>query len=100
MQMAYNRANRDSTDRVRNNSSIRSRKSSPGVDKTVPDINDQMRVQMAKDLSNQLTADLNLPNFEAYKDKDAIIAQLKGQNLVILANQLASEYDGDLMALD
>ena len=65
---------------------MRSRKSSPGVDKTIPDINDAMRVQMAKDLSNQLTSDLNLPNFEAYKDKDAILQQLKSQNLVILAN--------------
>ena len=41
---------------------------------------------MAKDLSNQLTSDLNLPNFEAYKDKDSILQQLKSQNLVILAN--------------
>jgi len=55
---------------------------------------------MAKDLSSQLTSDLNLPNFEAYKDTAAILNQLKSQNLVILANQLASEYDGDLMALD
>ena len=53
MQMAYNRQNKDQGDnRVRNNSSMRSRKSSPGVDKTIPDINDAMRVQMAKDLSN------------------------------------------------
>lgn len=54
MQMAYNRTNKDgSVERgARNNSSMRSRKSSPGVDKMVPDINDQMRVQMAKDLSS------------------------------------------------
>ena len=55
---------------------------------------------MAKDISSQLNSDLNLPNFEAYKDTSAILNQLKSQNLVILANQLAIDYDGDLMALD
>ena len=55
MQAAYNRqSNKDTGDNRRNNSSMRSRKSShsPGVDKSTPNINDAMRVQMAKDLSN------------------------------------------------
>ena len=59
-----------------------------------------MRVQMAKDLSNQLSSDLNLPNFQAYSDTAVILNQLKSHNLIILANQLATDYDGDLMALD
>lgn len=42
MQMAYNRSAKDISEgaRVRNNSSMRSRKSSPGVDKMVPNITD------------------------------------------------------------
>ncbi len=55
---------------------------------------------MAKDLSNQLNSDLNLPNFTAYSETGAILNQLKSQNLIILGNQLATDYDGDLMALD
>ena len=59
-----------------------------------------MRVQMARDLSNQLNSDLNLPNFTAYSETGAILNQLKSQNLIVLGNQLATDYDGDLMALD
>ena len=44
MTLAYNRANASGDNRVRNNSSLRSRKSSPTVDKMIPDISDQMRV--------------------------------------------------------
>lgn len=96
MQMAYNRA----SDKPRNNSNSRSRKSSPHIVPAVADISDEMRVQMASDLSAQLNSDLNLPNFMAYSDTAAIMSQLKGNSLVITANQLAQEYDGDLMGLD
>lgn len=61
MQMAY--ANNKGNDRPRNNSSMRSRKSSPNTAIAIPDITDEMRVTMARDISTQLNSDLRLPNF-------------------------------------
>lgn len=95
MQKAYNLANQ----RQRTDGSIRSRKSSPHTDRAVPDISDEMRVTIARDLCTQLNSDIAHPNFPAYSSA-AILNQLKGQNLIILANQLAADYDGDVGALD
>lgn len=56
--MAYNKTNDK-----RNNSSMRSRKSSPAPQTAIADINDEMRVQMARDLCKQLNNALSVANF-------------------------------------
>ena len=74
MQKAYNAANQ----RESRAGSIRSRKSSPHTDRyAVPDISDEMRITMARDLCNQLNADLTSSAFAAYTSTAAILNKLK-----------------------
>lgn len=73
MQKAYNLTNQ----RTSRDGSIRSRKSSPRADLAVPDISDDLRVKMARDLANQLNEDLNQANFSAYSNSSVILNQLK-----------------------
>ena len=66
---------------------MRSRKSSPNTDRyAIPDISDEIRVTMARDVINQLNADLASSSFQAYASSAAILNQLKSPNLVSLAN--------------
>ena len=55
---------------------------------------------MAEDLSKQLNSDIRMSNFQAYLDTSTILNKAKSQGLTRLANQLAEDYDGDIMALD
>ena len=88
MHAAYNKnGGAVGTNTAGRTSSIRSRRSgSPNDRPAIPDISDDMRVQMARDLSQQLNSDLKLPNFTAYSDAAKILNQLKSQQLIVLAN--------------
>ena len=103
MQIAYlqSQTNKDGS-KPRNNSSIRSRKSDKSIERNaVPNISDPLRERIAKDASTVLNNALNKGSpITAYHDTKSIIDHLKSANFIAFANQVATDYDGDLRAFD